>query len=266
MAGFDSTDDRLRGLMFEDGNRIRFVQPVDDTGRTWWLERFYDTHGLTPEDMGDAITRSVVTKKSIRYDFIDGVGKAFSLRVEGRFADAGEIWFVERTLNLSGSVFNADKMFIPEGDAGEGRGRKLMADLVGTCKLVGVSSIKLDARRIGRYAWLRIGFRPDLGSWKDLRRTLLAGIYSFEDSLGAGVVGELARRIANGREDTANFLAALENPVPSPSLFDADGRPRKVPLGKALFLDFGGDWSGEYIVGDPDTDRITKLYLGGESG
>lgn len=264
MVGFDNTDDRLRGLMFEDGNRIRFARPVDETGRAWWLERFFEAHGLTPEDMGDLITRSVTTEKSMRYDFIDGVGQAFSLRVEGRFRDAGEIWFVERTLNLSGAAFNADEMFIPEGDAGEGRGRRLMADLVGTCKLVGVSRIRLQARQIGRYAWLRMGFKPDLGSWMDLRRTLLAGIYSFEESLGGGMVGELARRIAHGREETANFLAALDNPVPSPRLVGPDGRPREVPLGKALFLDFGGDWSGEYVVEDNDMDRIAKLYLGGE--
>ena len=248
--------------MFENGNRVTFVRPVDEAGRAWWLERFHARFGLTPEDMGDLITRSVLSAKSVRYDFIDGVGQSFALRVEGRFSDEGSVWFVERTLNLSGSVFNADEMFIPAQDAGEGIGRRLMADLIRTSALIGVSRITLQARQIGRYAWLRMGFRPDAGSWGDLRRTLLTAIYRFEEELGRDLTGELARRIAHGRPETANFLAALETEVRSPKLRDDAGRPVRVPLGKALFLDLVGDWSGEYNLEESDMERIARAYLG----
>lgn len=265
MPRSDDTDERLRHAMFLDGNRVSFARPVDEAGRAWWLERFYDRFGLTPESMGDLITRSVITGKSIRYDFIDGLGEAFALHVEGRFRDEGAVWFVERTLNLSGSVFNADEMFIPDADAGEGRGRRLMADLIETAAQVGISRITLQARQIGRYAWLRMGFKPDAGSWSDLRRTLLAGIYRFEEEIGRDMTGELARRIAHGSSETANFLAGLEIDVPSTRLRDDAGLPVRVPLGRALFLDLAGDWSGEYNVGEKDMARIAKAYLDGST-
>lgn len=261
MPRADDTDQRLRDAMFRDGNRVSFARPVDEAGRAWWLERFYDRFGLTPENMGDLITRSVLTGKAIRYDFIDGLGEAFALRVEGRFSDEGAVWFVERTLNLSGSVFNADEMFIPDADAGGGRGRRLMADLIETSAQVGISRITLQARQIGRYAWLRMGFRPDAGSWTDLRRTLLTEIYRFEEELGRDMTGELARRIAHGRPETANFLAGLEMDVPSTRLRDETGRPVRVPLGKALFLELAGDWSGEFNLGEKDMERIAKAYV-----
>jgi hypothetical protein len=51
MANFGE-DDRFRSQMFEGTNKLRFERPVDDASRRWWLEKFYDTFGLTPEDMG----------------------------------------------------------------------------------------------------------------------------------------------------------------------------------------------------------------------
>ena len=262
MAAFDSTDQRLRTSMFESGNRVSFERPVDQVGRDWWLDRFYDRFDLTPEDMGDRITRSVLEGKSIRYGFIDGVGEAFALRVEGKFQDQGEIWFVERTLDLRGNVFNADEMFIPEVDAEQGRGSKLMGDLIATAKEIEISRISLQARAIGRYAWLKMGFKPDEGSWRDLQRTLLKEIFTFEDDLGRDVVNDLARRIAQGRGETANFLAGLKAEVPSPRLRDGRGRPQMVPLGKALFLDLAGDWSGEYNVVESDMSKIADIASG----
>jgi len=86
--------------MFEDSNRIRFERPVDQNGRRWWTRRFFDPFGLTPEGMGDLITKSAAGEKSIIYHYIDGIGEKFALRVEGRFYDGASIWFVERTLEL----------------------------------------------------------------------------------------------------------------------------------------------------------------------
>jgi hypothetical protein len=263
MPNFDSTDERFRRSMFETGNRVRFKRPVDEAGQAWWLERFYDKYDLTPEQMGDLITRSVLTAKSIEYAFIDGIGEAFALRVEGRFSDQGEVWFVERTLNLRGNVFNADEMFVPDADAGSGRGSRLMADLIAASKQLDIARITLQARQIGRYAWLRMGFRPDNGSWFDLRRTLLTEIFRFEGRLGTELTNELARRIAHGSPETANFLAGLEIEVPSTRLRDDLGRPVEVPLGKALFLDLAGDWSGEYAIEGKDMKKIADISTGG---
>ena len=50
MANFGE-DERFRSRMFEGNNKVRFERPVDEASRRWWLEKFYDTFGLTPEDM-----------------------------------------------------------------------------------------------------------------------------------------------------------------------------------------------------------------------
>ncbi len=195
--------------------------------------------------MGDIITRSVTQEKLTRYGFIDGVGQAFRLRVEGRFVDGSEIWFVDRTLSLAGGFFDADEMFIPEELNRFGRGRRPMLDLIRLAELLNVDRIKVQSRRIGRYAWLRMGFVTDEGSWKDMRGILVHELFRVERELGADKVAALLRQIATGRPEIAGVLAALTNPVPSKVLVE-NGLPVTVPLGKALFLDAVGDWSGEF--------------------
>ena len=235
----------LRAAMFEPNNRLAFDRPVDEAARAWWLARFFEPHGLTPEGMGGIITRSVTREKLTRYGFIDGVGQAFRLRVEGRFVDGSEIWFVDRTLSLAGGFFDADEMFIPEELNRFGRGRRPMLDLIRLAELLNVDRIKVQSRRIGRYAWLRMGFAPDEGSWKDMRGVLVHELFRVERELGADKVAALLRQIATGRPEIAGVLAALTNPVPSKVLVE-NGLPVTVPLGKALFLDAVGDWSGEF--------------------
>jgi len=114
MGGTESTKDHSRARMFEDGNRIKFARPVDQSARAWWVERFYDPFVLTPENIGDLITKSAAGDKNIFYEFIDGVGQTFRLRVEGALSGPGEVWFVERTFELRGNLFNADEMFVAE--------------------------------------------------------------------------------------------------------------------------------------------------------
>ena len=236
-----------RTAMFDPNNRLAFDRPVDPAARAWWLARFFEPHGLTPEGMGDLLMRSVTQEKLTRYDFIDGIGQAFRIRVEGRFVDGSQIWFVERTLSLAGGVFDADEMLIPDGDARFGRGRRLMLDLIRLAEQLGVERIKVQARRVGRYAWLRMGFVPDEGSWRDMRGTLIRELFRFERELGAAKVAALLRQIGTGKPDIAGVLAALTDPVPSIALID-HGRPVIVPLGKALFIDAVADWSGEFEV------------------
>jgi hypothetical protein len=122
MANFGE-DDRFRSQMFEGTNKLRFERPVDDASRRWWLEKFYDTFGLTPEDMADRISRSAPGDKSAVYHFIDGSREAFSLRVSGDFPGTQEFWFAHRDLDLKGAAFNAEGM-TPRTDGRSGRYRK----------------------------------------------------------------------------------------------------------------------------------------------
>lgn len=253
---------RSRAAMFDANNRLAFDRPVDEAARAWWLARFFDPHGLTPEGMGDLLTRSVSQEKLTRYDFIDGIGQAFRIRVEGRFVDGSQIWFVERTLSLAGGVFDADEMFIPDGEARFGRGRRLMLDLIRLAERLGVERIKVEARKIGRYAWLRMGFVPDEGSWRDMRGVLVRELFRVERELGADKVTALLRQIATGKPEIAGVLAALTDPVPSIALIEY-GRPVTVPLGKALFIDAVGDWSGEFEIRGEGRIALAAAYVEG---
>ena len=265
MAEKEKSNRQLSVRMFEDGNRVRFATPVDKQGRDWWLERFYHPHNLTPEAMGSLLTKSVAGEKRIKYEFIDGVGQAFRLRVEGALSGVGDIWFVERTFELQGIFFNADEMFIPSPDRAAGHGRRVMGDLIDAARSVGADRIKIQARNIGRYAWLRMGFRPDAGSWRDMRKNLVFALHGFRDTLGPGLVDQLSGMIARGQPDTANVVASFGQAVPSGQLRDQFGQPMLVSLGKALILEYAGDWDGEFVLADPEMTRVATDYLkGGE--
>jgi hypothetical protein len=64
--------------------------------------------------------------------------------------------------------------------------------------------------------------------------------------------------------ERARDLASLTDPVDSRELFTEDGRPEKVPLGRALFLEMGSNWSGELDLSDPDTVIVIKHYIGAD--
>lgn len=259
-SGGFGQDDRWRRAMFEDSNRVRFERPVDDLGRAWWLETFYDPLDLTPEGMGDLLTRSVATEKATIYHYIDGADHRFALRVEGHFSSGGEVWFVERTFGLRGPTFSADEMFVPGKDAQVGRGRLLMHDLMDASRLLGVVRITVEAQRIGRYAWLRMGFVPDTGSWRNIQADALRFVQSKAASLGARAQEIISRLLASGPL-AARWLATLDDPVPSGEMYDAFGHPVMVPLGRAFFLEKGPDWTGEFIF-DPDSVRLADSYIG----
>jgi GNAT superfamily N-acetyltransferase len=58
-------------------------------------------------------------------------------------------------------------MTIPDEMQGSGYGRELMADLVDTGRLIGIDRINLRAEQIGRYAWVKMGFRPTDDAWRE---------------------------------------------------------------------------------------------------
>ena len=246
--------------MFQDGNRVRFQKPVDAAARRWWLDSFHTPHGLTPEGMADLLTRSVSDGKSILYRYIDGDAHTFALRVEGRFSDGGSVWFVERSLNLDGSAFSADAMFIPDADARAGRGRRLMGDLMHAAELLGLSTISVEAERIGRYAWLRAGFLPDRGSWRSIQIEAMRFIQRHFPVLGS-LGPELLATVASGTPSVARSIAMIAEPVPSRELFDGFGQPRMLPFGKTFFLEASPNWTGEFRF-DPESRRLAAEYIG----
>lgn len=259
MSQNGSDDDRI----FSDSNRLRFNVPVDPAARQWWRDHFLARHGLTPEAVGDALSQSWHGDKRMVVTQFDGVTERFSIRVEGAFGD-GDFWFHARTIDLSGPVINADRMFISEGRRSQRFGRRFMGDLVAFAQSIGVRSIRLDAEHIGRYAWLRVGFVPDRGSWLRLKVELTHRLAMALPDLGERRYLDILGMIQSPTPERARDLASLTDPVDSRELFTEDGRPEKVPLGRALFLEMGSNWSGELDLSDPDTVILIEHYIGGD--
>jgi len=261
MANFGEND-RFTSQMFDNGNRLRFERPVDDIGRQWWLAKFYEPFDLTPEGMADRLAKSAPGSTSVVYHFIDGVAETFSLRIDGDFPGTEEYWYAQRSLDLKGSAFSADGMFVSPGAQGMGRGRALMGDLIDTAVLIGVETIRLQAEKIGRYAWIKMGFLPDAGSWMHLKREALSFILTHESRLGTGLTNELVRRVNAGGPEAARALAAVEIPVPSRDLARRHEQPF-VPFGRAFFLEVAGDWYGSLNLRDEETVKLVAAYRDG---
>ena len=256
MNGGERTDDRV----FADSNRLRFEMRVDEIARQWWRTRFLDPFGLTPEDVGDALSRSWSGDKRMTVTQFDGETERFSIRVDGAFGD-GDFWFHARTLDLSGPVINADRLFISEGRRGQRHGRRFMGDLIQFAQRIGIATLRLDAEHIGRYAWLRVGFVPDRGSWLRLRIEPTHRLAMALPDLGERRYLEVLAMIRSAGPEGARDLAALTEAVDSNELFGADGRPEKVPLGRALFLETGSNWSGEADLTDGATLAVIEHYI-----
>jgi hypothetical protein len=260
MVGFDEKD-RFRAQMFEDSNRLRFERPVDDVGRQWWLSKFFEPYEITPEIMGDLLTNSLASEKSIVSHYIDGANETFSVRIGGSLPDDQGIWFVQRSLQLRGAFFNADEMFISRAGQQHDRGRRLMGDLIDTAKRIGVDTIKIEAQKIGRYAWLRMGFVPESSSWKLLQPEAARAIQRHEGRLGRKLTSDLIRQVLVGTPATARILAGLKQMVPSRERFNEHGNPEEVPLGIAIFLESNLDWYGTFDLRDEASVKVAEDYL-----
>ena len=149
----------------------------------------------------------------------------------------------------------------PEPQHGKGRGRLLMADLIDTAARLGVQRITVEADDVGRYAWACLGFVPDKASWNYHIR--LEGL------------GRLARSRNELKPDHAyQDVLSNSNPllirnvirwkqlVKSTELYGPDGEPLPIAIGKAILLETGARWYGEFDLDDPETMRIFNEYVG----
>jgi len=137
-----------------------------------------------------------------------------------------------------------------------------MADAISLAKSLGISKVRLDAEHLGRYAWLRVGIIPDRGSWHRLEIELTHRLTKAITDIGIDRFQELLSVIRSPDPGAARELAMLRDPVRSAELFNGDGTPVLVPLGRALFLEIGSNWSGEFDVDDQASIELMQKYVG----
>ena len=150
---------------FSGSNLLSFDPPLSDVAIDWWRDNIYAQHGLYPDDLGELLSASAISDKAITIADLDPKVGSFVVRIKGFPSDSGEAWWTQRKLDLSGPLFEAQRMLIPSEDRQKGKGRMLMANLIDTAARFGINTITIEAQDIGRYAWARFGFVPDRTAW-----------------------------------------------------------------------------------------------------
>jgi hypothetical protein len=138
-----------------------------------------------------------------------------------------------------------------------------MADAAALARELGLERIILEADDIGRYAWLRCGFVPDRGAWREMQTAIIRKLVEIKDHMPPERWLKLVEMASSGRPEVAREFASLADPVPSAFLFGPDARPLMVPLGKALFLEAVSRWAGSLRLDDPTSADIFASYIEG---
>ncbi len=140
-------------------------------------------------------------------------------------------------------------MWIPKPERGQGQGRLLMADLIDAAARLGIRRITVEADDVGRFAWACIGFVPDR-AFLELPHTIRR---------------PWPPRPFTERTEAASVPCLPGRPLEQQSVVNQkrpDGEPLPIAIGKAVLLETGARWYGEFDLEDPETMRIFNEYVG----
>lgn len=249
---------------FSGSNTLSFDPALSNAAIDWWRDHIYAQHGLYPDDLGQLLSASATGAKAITITDLNPSFGSFTIRVKGFPSDSGEAWWTQRKLDLSGPLFEAQRMLIPGADRQKGKGRMLMADLVDTAARLGINSITIEAQDIGRYAWARFGFVPDRTAWmRNVRTEARRRLKMAAAEIAPADMSAYAEILDGENPKLIREVASWRKLVTSIVLFDKDtGLPAKVPLGQALLLETQEQWYGTFELDDPETVEIFERYVG----
>jgi len=245
---------------FQDNNLITFAPSWTEEQQDWWHERMFEPFGIYPEELGEMLSASAPGAKAITMRNLSIANDSFEIEVRGEIGETGRIWFHERGLDLQGAFFEARKMMIPPPDQGKGMGRLLMADLVDTALRLNIRRINIEAEKVGRYAWVNLGFLPERDSWNriqvDIRRRL-----KMANRLSAEKMAAYLEVVDSSDVKAIREVASWRDMVDSHVEYDERGLPASVPLGPALLLEGQTDWYGELDLENSQSMKIFHDYV-----
>jgi GNAT superfamily N-acetyltransferase len=255
--------DRFDRGRFADTNLLSFSPAWGNDQIEWWLENMYVPYGLYPDDLGEMLSASVQVSKVVTLLDMEPRRGSFVIRVKEAPGETGEVWWHQRSLDLKGRLFTAERMVVPLKQQRKGTGRVLMADLVDTSLKLGLKQIAVEAQDIGRYVWARFGFVPDRGSWRYRIQLEAPRRLRMSERELSPAKYRLYRDMLD-RDDplVVREIARWPELVDSTQSFDEGGNPLKIAIGKALLLETPADWSGAFDLEDPETMRIFEEYVG----
>lgn len=249
------------GARFVDSNRMSFRPSWTQAQVAWWRERMLRPYAMYPDDLGEALSRSMDGPKAFVIAELDVARDSFVVMVDGPIGRGGELWFTRRKLDLRGRVFEAQRMDVPRGSQGLGRGRLLMADLVETARLLDIPTIEIEAQDIGRYAWARFGFLPDRTAWNyqikiAARPRLVAALPEIGEARFA-----YCSRVLDGTDPALVRDVASWNDAVTSREGRFDREPETTTLGRALLLETQAQWYGSFDLRDPETMSVYRAYV-----
>jgi hypothetical protein len=173
--------------MFGSNDTLRFVEPVSDAARHWWLKVM---RAGTPAAIARRATASYTRPGTPLFAAIRHATETQQGMLEiwtGREPLRQHIRIGEQSIEIDPTYFNFDSVFDPIA-GGETRARALLRDLLGIARVSGIRAIDIRAERLGRLAWLKYGFLPDRGSWDRIKRDAACTIMERLETLGKDVV------------------------------------------------------------------------------
>lgn len=143
-------------------------------------------------------------------------------------------------------------------------GTRMILNQFETYESMGVSKVELSTAWVGRYFWLKCGFRPNDSDEAEIREYVAAKIdkQPWPDEQKAAVHQMLDSDIV----DFARMKGLPKIPYRHPRTgrnYDEDGKLYEAPINKAALLDYGAPgWSGELDVGGEDWDKTLEILNG----
>jgi len=259
---WDDTSKRFDAGRFVSSNLLRFEPDLTQDQIDWWKTKMFEPYGLYPADLGEKLSASLDESKIITLSRVSPLNHSFYIEVRGATPNSvGEAWFHQRRLDLRGRLFEALRMDVPADDHKMGRGRHLMADLIDTALDMKMRQIDIEAEKIGRYVWARMGFVPERSAWRNLQLEARRRLRMSEHELPPEVF--------------RNYRDALDVEDPKmiwevsawPELVDSRealvrSKPEKIAIGKALLLETPANWYGSFDLEDPEALKVFESYVG----
>lgn len=261
LKGTSSPVEKVYGFSLKNTDSIKFDSTgmlVGDKGVR--VAEVLANHGVTLSPREIAARMSVWGEGAeVRVAKFEAVSESrLEFVAQARHAETGElIGMTRREIDFSLSNVEHSHLVIEEAFRGRGLGKMMLREQAKLYQEMGLRSVSLNAREVGRYAWARYGFKPGqapilerlLGgsptaSWRRLKESLLFLL----DTLPPGEFS--TAEVSNIRV----LLTASSDPAVIRLL-------ASNPLGKKLLL-HGTSWQGYLDLADTETMEYFWAYIG----
>ena len=244
---------------FRNSNRITFPHELTEADARWWMNAIHPNAGVYPDELPSFLASGIPGSVSGVYRAFDSTAQVFELSLRSIDEAGVEIAFKNKRFEIGTGLVNDGETRVHPDWQEKGFGTLLMCNLIDFGRAIKARQIDIEARDIGRYAWLAMGFLPDRTAWKEkiAPRAVAYARAAFERRLIRKVdLDRIEDIVAEGDPRAAREIVGLKAEVEG---LDRMNRPASVKLGKKILLLEGMDWNGSFQF-DDDTLSFYERY------